>query len=184
MGLSSFALFNLAGAALWAGAAIAGGLVFHDQIGQLLSRLEDLGNIALGVVAIMLALYVAWRALRRWRLGLALARLPRVSPRELFELMASGLGPVIVDVRANLMDGPITRIPGARHVDLASMETHPLADWPEELEVITYCACPNDASALRAAHMLSRRGRRVRVLLGGIDAWSDAGYALEEVARA
>ena len=44
-----------------------------------------------------------------------------------------------------------------------------------------YCACPNEASAVKLAQRLRERGfKRVRPLLGGIDAWVAAGL---EVAR-
>lgn len=44
--------------------------------------------------------------------------------------------------------------------------------------MIVYCACPNEVSAARIARGLLRRAgiQRVRPLLGGIDAWIDAGY--------
>jgi rhodanese-related sulfurtransferase len=46
--------------------------------------------------------------------------------------------------------------------------------------VIVYCACPNEASAARVAKLLKQRGyTRVRPLLGGMDAWVGAGYAIE-----
>jgi membrane protein DedA with SNARE-associated domain len=54
LGLSaqSFAIFNAAGAALWAGAGIAGGLIFHEQIRHLLESLSDLGRMAVWVVLV------------------------------------------------------------------------------------------------------------------------------------
>lgn len=78
MRAGAFAVFNLAGTLLWAGSGIAGGLLFHGQIRHLLAALSELGNLALAVVAGLLALYVLGRAWRRWQLTRALARLPRV----------------------------------------------------------------------------------------------------------
>jgi len=112
----------------------------------------------------------------------ALARLPRVQPAELAELMALGTPLLVVDVRATAAhDLHGERIPGARHLELASIAAANTADWPADCEIVTYCACPNDVSALRAAHLLSQRGFRVRALAGGIDGWSEAGYRLEAV---
>ena len=180
MRASAFILFNLAGTALWAGGGIAGGLLFHDQIERLLERLSDLGGIALGAVGTLLALYLALRAWRRWGRARALARLPRVQPAELADLIAQGAALVIVDVRAAAMhDAHGERIPGARHIELATIAQASTDDWPDAAEIVTYCACPNDVSALQAAHLLKQRGFRVRALAGGIDGWSAAGYALE-----
>jgi rhodanese-related sulfurtransferase len=40
------------------------------------------------------------------------------------------------------------------------------------VEVVVYCACPNEVSAARLALRLKGLGvRRVRPLSGGIDAW-------------
>ena len=54
-----------------------------------------------------------------------------------------------------------------------------LAVEPES-EVIVYCACPNEYTAAALAKVLLQHGfKRVRPLLGGIDAWIAAGYAIE-----
>lgn len=182
MGASSFAVFNLAGTALWAGSGIAGGVLFHGQIGSLLGYLDHLGSIALTVIAGLLGLYVAWRAWWRWHLARAQARLPRVRPAELAELIARGAAALVVDVRAAPLQPALDkRIPGARHIELGTIDTIPFLDWPADARIVTYCACPNDASAAKAAHLLTRRGFDAHVLHGGIDAWTEAGYPLEAV---
>jgi rhodanese-related sulfurtransferase len=56
-----------------------------------------------------------------------------------------------------------------------------LSDWPDGAHIITYCSCPNDVSALKAAHILSQRGLQVRALAGGIDGWIKAGHASEVI---
>ncbi|HRG90532.1 MAG TPA: rhodanese-like domain-containing protein [Chitinophagales bacterium] len=127
----------------------------------------------------MLALYLALRAWRRWGTARRLARLPRVRPDELADLIARGSELVIADVRAAAMhDTQGQRIPGARHLELATIARANTDDWPAGAEGVTYCACPNDASALKAAQVLGERGFRVRVLAGGIDGWLEAGYQL------
>src|SRR5204862_121793 len=51
---------------------------------------------------------------------------------------------------------------------------------PPDRDVIFYCTCPNEASAARAAKRLIDRGyAQVRPLLGGLEAWTAAGYAIE-----
>ncbi|HEY3432863.1 MAG TPA: VTT domain-containing protein [Rhodocyclaceae bacterium] len=182
MAASSFVLFNLAGTALWAGCGIAGGVLFHDQIGYLMAILSDFGSFALGVVGALLGLYVVLRVWRRRRLAQVMDSLPRVHPEELADLMAEGNCIVLIDVRAAGVQLPLeARIPGARHIELPTIETVAIDDWPLEAKIITYCACPHDASAAKAAHLLSKRGRRTHVLKGGIDAWAEAGYPLETI---
>lgn len=178
MRFTTFSIYNLAGSVLWAGGGIAGGLLFHKQITHLMERLSDLGGVALALLAGLLGLYVAWRVWRRWRVSRAMRRLSRVGPDELAELIEQGAELLIVDVRADIPSDVEQRIPGARHIELAAIETVTTDDWPEGVQIITYCSCPNDVSALKAAHLLAKRGLKVRVLLGGIDGWSQAGYPL------
>ena len=53
---------------------------------------------------------------------------------------------------------------------------------PRDRDIILYCACPNEASAAKAAKVLMAHGfRHVRPLHGGLDAWIAAGYTVEEI---
>jgi len=180
MRIGTFALYNLAGTVLWAGSGICFGLLFHTQARQLLQYLSDLGSTAMLIVACCVAAYIAYRIWRRWRVTVALANVPRMMPRELFELMAQGSELVILDVRAALPGAPSPDyVPGARRIELADIDSLALEGWSPQARIIVYCACPNDASALKAAHRLIQRGRPISVLKGGVDGWVSAGYALE-----
>ena len=176
---SSFLLFNGAGAALYCGVGLILGLLFHGQIDWLLDRLAALGGRALLVIVVLLALYVAYRAWDRWRFLRSL-RTARVSVDELYEMMNRGDDPLVLDVRSRThreLDG--RRIPGARPVDLDDLE-RTLAEIPRDRDVVVYCACPNEATAVTVAMLLRDRGiRRVRPLAGGIDAWVAAGLGIE-----
>ncbi len=175
-----FLAWNLAGSALWAGAAIAAGRIFHAQIDALLQGLAHLGGAALGLALAAVALYLGWRLWRRARLRRELGRFERLDAREVAALLQRGGGVVLVDVRAVSPGMPLdSRIPGAWHLDLGRLDAAALAGWPAAAEFITYCACPNDASALKAAQWLRQQGRQARVLRGGIEAWTEAELALE-----
>jgi len=171
-----FVGWNLLGSALWAGVAIGVGRLFHEQIDDVLHALSRLGGVALALAGVALGLYLAWRLWRRARVRRELDRFERLGPDDLVALLAQRQDVTIVDVRGMPLGG---RIPGARHLDLGALGEVALADWPAVGEFITYCACPNDASAVRAALWLQEHGRRARVLRGGIDAWTEAGLALE-----
>ena len=185
MRVSSFVLFNIAGTLLWAGSGIAGGLLFHNQVGQLLAYLSQLGDTAMLLVACGVALYIVIRIWRRLRVKRSVASLPRVAPAQLADLLERGEELVIVDVRVSLAaDAQRTHIQGARHIELSGIETAPVDTWPASAKIITYCSCPNDASALKAAYLLGQRGIAASVLHGGIDAWIDAGYPVETIGHA
>jgi 3-mercaptopyruvate sulfurtransferase SseA len=56
-------------------------------------------------------------------------------------------------------------------------------DLPRDRDIILYCTCPNEASSVSAALRLRKMGiMRVRLLLGGFDAWKRLSYPLEEAA--
>jgi rhodanese-related sulfurtransferase len=65
---------------------------------------------------------------------------------------------------------------------LASISDVPaiLERHPRDVEVVVYCSCPNEASAAMAAMHLKRAGfKKIRPLLGGIEAWSQAGRRID-----
>lgn len=177
----TFLIFNLAGSALWAGSGIALGILFHSQIEALLALLAELGNAALAVVAALFGLYIALRVHRRLSLSRAKARLPKMQPAELAQLMRDGAEVVVLDVRGAGGEGlfPGEAIAGARQVQLSRLGGGFAPDWPATAHVVTYCDCPNDASAVRAAQLLHQRGCKAYVLNGGMAGWREAGLALE-----
>lgn len=176
---SSFLTFNGAGAALYCGTGVVLGLVFHDQIDWLLDFISTMGARALAAAAVLLAGYVAWRAWDRHRFIRALDA-GRISVTELSQMMDSGEDPIVLDVRSRThreLDG--RRIPGALPVDLDALEAT-LAGIPRDRDVVVYCACPNEVTAVSVAMQLRARGiHRVRPLAGGIDAWVLAGLPID-----
>jgi membrane protein DedA with SNARE-associated domain/rhodanese-related sulfurtransferase len=171
-----FLAWNLLGSALWAVAGLGAGRAFATQIDALLRELARLGGSAIVLGVAVVAAYLAWRLWRRAVVRRELRRFERLDPVDALALQQQGCEIVFVDVRG----GPrVSRIPGARHLDLGALGEAALAGWPPEAEFVTYCACPNDVSAARAAQWLKQQGRQARVLRGGIDAWTEAGLALE-----
>jgi rhodanese-related sulfurtransferase len=97
-------------------------------------------------------------------------------------MMGQGQKLVILDVRSKThRDLHGLRIPGALPFDVDVID-HIASGIAPDHEVIVYCACPNDASAVKVAGLLRQRGfQRVRPLAGGIDAWTAAGLDLERI---
>jgi rhodanese-related sulfurtransferase len=104
----------------------------------------------------------------------------RIEVGELHRLMSSELAPLVVDVRSpTALTLDPRRIPGALHVPLQGVEEH-LKDLPRDRAIISYCSCPNEASAAQVAKLLMNHGfKKVRPLLGGLDAWVAAGYPVD-----
>lgn len=172
-----FVLFDLIGAALWAGIGLALGWLFSPAIEEIVNTLAQLGKWGLVLLLIAAMLFIARRWWQRYRFQQQL-RMARVSVASLGELIDRGEPPLIVDVRSDVAreDG---RIPGAIAALGDSLAPELLAH-PKDALVVVYCACPNDASAALVAHQLQQRGyRQVLPLAGGIDAWVAAGRGLQ-----
>jgi membrane protein DedA with SNARE-associated domain/rhodanese-related sulfurtransferase len=177
-----FVALTVAGSALWAGVAIAVGALFARQVHELLAIAESWGLVAALVIGALLAAYIALKWWERQRFYKAV-RMARITVEELRSLMNGDPKPLVVDLRGaieRLADG--RAIPGARAISLAEIERR-IGDFPRDREIIFYCNCPNEATAASAAKALHDLGyKRVRPLLGGLEAWIDAGYEFEPVA--
>jgi membrane protein DedA with SNARE-associated domain/rhodanese-related sulfurtransferase len=181
MGFVRFTVFSLVGSALWAGAALVGGMLLRTEVERLLPQLGALGARVVLIGLLLLAAYVAFRWWQRRRFYAALD-VARISVEELHAQIESGAAPVVVDVRSTTAQTlQHRRSPGALHVPVQDVGRH-VGTLPRDREIIFYCTCPNEASAAQAARLLMQHGfRRVRPLHGGLDAWIAAGYAVEEL---
>jgi membrane protein DedA with SNARE-associated domain/rhodanese-related sulfurtransferase len=184
IGWPQFLVFNTLGAALWVGAGLAGGMLLGSQMEWLLTRLDDIGSVAIVIIVALLAAYVAFKWWERRRF-FTMLRMARIGVDELYRLIYAGLKPVIVDVRSPTARAlEPRRIPGALHVPLHAVDHH-VKDLPRDREIILYCTCPNEASAAQVAKILMNSGfKKVRPLHGGLDAWIEAGYEVEDLPAA
>ena len=97
---------------------------------------------------------------------------------ELRDRLEADPRPFIIDVGSSLAHNARPHIPGAMLLDLDAIAR--ADDFPDDRDIVLYCACPNEASAAMVAKKLMRAGfKRVRPLGGGIDAWMEKGYAVE-----
>jgi rhodanese-related sulfurtransferase len=173
-----FLLFDAIGAGLWVGVGLGLGYVFRDAISDAMDKLASLGKYGSMLV---ISGFVAWILLKWWRRRLFIKqlRMDRVSVDELRELIDANKASAIVDVRSPLTQAATGRIPGARTIDIRNIAKG-FDGVPKDDEVIVYCACPNEATAVKVAQQLRKLGfKRIRPLHGGIDAWIGAGNAVE-----
>jgi membrane protein DedA with SNARE-associated domain/rhodanese-related sulfurtransferase len=178
VGFVAFAALDTAGAAVFVGAGVLLGVVFRNAVFSVLATLASLGSYGLALVALAFGLYVLVRWTQR-QLFIRQLRMDRISAAELAEMLDRGGSPLIVDVRSKetrLREGII---PGAifAHPEEARQT---LTGYPPHIEIVVYCSCPNEASAATAAAHLRRAGfRKIRPLLGGIQAWTEIGRPIE-----
>ena len=179
--LSRFAFFDGLGSLLWAAVAVGLGYAFAAQIDDLLAAIANAGTLALEVLLGLLALYVVARWWQRRHL-LRTLRMARITVEELERALKSEPAPVVLDVRAQgsrLLDARV--LPGALLLDDRGIDRS-VHDIPFDRELVVYCNCPNEVSAARVAKILIAQGyRRVRPLLGGLEAWDAAGYPVDRL---
>jgi membrane protein DedA with SNARE-associated domain/rhodanese-related sulfurtransferase len=171
MSWQRFISYDIGAALIWTLAFLAVGVVFAGQIVVVLDFMTKFGTIAAVAIVIALTTMIIYRYLRRrWMLSDRYA--PRIAVHELRELIRRGEAPIVIDVRSSvamLQDG--RRVPGAIAATLAQLPTT-AAELPRDREVVLYCNCPTEVSALRGVRILADHGHhRARALHGGLDAW-------------
>jgi len=123
-------------------------------------------------------LYVFVKWLQR-RLFIRQLRMDRITVAELHKSINDGQTLLILDVRPKEIRENDGIIPGAVSAHPADIDPL-IMNHPRDAEIVVYCACPNEESAATAAKHLKRAGfRKIRPLLGGIDAWIQAGHGIE-----
>lgn len=172
MGLSylRFLAFDSLGCLLWSGAYVGAGVVFSREITRLLDAMSWIGGRALAVLAALFAGYLGLKLLHRRRLR-RLHRLVRISPEEVVALFRDDPDLRILDARSTLARSTDPRVlPRSIVLD----ERNPLDVMSRDRRdrtIVTFCTCPNEASAALLAEQLIRIGfSRVRVLTGGTEA--------------
>jgi len=171
-----FMLFELVGASLYLSLPIFLGWLFHDAVTKILDTLARLGAIGLAIVVGAMTLYLFLRWWERM-LFIRQLRMDRITVDELVSLLDNEQKPILLDVRSRqARAGGV--IPGA--IGAHPEDMHPtLEHHDREMEIVVYCACPNEVTAALAAKHLKKAGfKKIRPLLGGIDAWAKAGHKL------
>jgi membrane protein DedA with SNARE-associated domain/rhodanese-related sulfurtransferase len=178
MSLPTFVLLSGIGALLFVSVAVALGVIFQDAITDILLLLAEIGKYGVLSVLAVLGLYVLARWWRR-QTFIRQLRVDRITVDELRGLISKGHEPLILDVRPKEIRKRDGIIPGARSAHPKDID--PLVmTLSHDLEIVVYCACPNEVSAAIAAKHLKQAGfKNIRPLLGGIDAWVSAGQPLE-----
>ena len=142
-------------------------MIFSRQVNRLLDRMSVIGSWSLVIFGSVIAFYVLGKILQRRRLK-RLHQLVRISPAELADLLESDPDALIVDARSQFAREQDTRAFRRSVVlgDRTIVEIVPLEQRGRT--IVTFCTCPNEASAALLAEQLLKAGyERVRVLTGG-----------------
>ena len=172
MGLSwrRFLFYDALGCLIWAGVYIGAGMIFSRQVNRALETISVIGGWSIVLAGALFAVYILVKYLHRRRLQ-TLHRLVRIAPGEVRALIDRGDQVLILDARSVLarQDDP-RNFPHSIVID----SLDPLALLPADASrhtLVTFCTCPNEASAAILAEKLLKAGfTRVRVLTGGSEA--------------
>jgi membrane protein DedA with SNARE-associated domain/rhodanese-related sulfurtransferase len=170
VGLSvpQYLLYNGVGTILWVGSGIGLGYLFSDQLERALFVSAQVGPTIVLILLGVVAGYVVYKALHRYRLRHVV---PRLTAQQVAEKLAAGVDPMIIDLRAPAARQEKEGIPGSLPLSLEDLTVKRL-DLPLDREVILYCDCPQDAASVQGTLRLRKRGfTHVWPLAGGIEAW-------------
>jgi membrane protein DedA with SNARE-associated domain len=163
----TFLLYDGLGAALWAGLWVGAGAIFSREVDRVIDGLEAMGGRLPWIALAFLAAYVAAKAWQRLRLR-RLYRATRIGADEVAQRLKDGLPLVILDARSEIAwrDDP-RRLPRSERLhdlDAAGEIARRFVGYT----IISFCTCPNEASAAVVAQRLIAAGHLdVRVLAGG-----------------
>ncbi|UXH77789.1 VTT domain-containing protein [Roseateles amylovorans] len=172
MGWRRFIAYDAMAGLVWTLCFLGLGLVFSDQIQEVLDALANAGKLAIGTLGVALMMVVAWRFWRRRRMARLQGGIERISVEDAAALMDQDMAPQFIDVRSEtgrLADPRL--LPGALTIPLPKLAAA-ASELPQDRLLVLYCNCPNEISAVTGARQLLDRGLpRVLALEGGLDAW-------------
>jgi len=142
--------------------------------------IETAAGWLLALLVVVLIANVVWKYVQRQKFIKSL-RVSRMTVHELKAALDRGERPFVVDLRHKLefLVNPRTVSTAVR----IAPDELPLrrAEVPLDREVVLYCTCPSEATSAKVAMELKKIGiTRVRPLAGGLKAWEDEGYPMDE----
>lgn len=179
MARDQFLLLNGFGSLLWA--------VVFALVGYIPARkmtidvlLEQAAGWLLVLLVVALVANVIWKYVQRQRFIRSL-RVSRMTVDELKAAIDRGERPFVVDLRHKLefVVNPRTVSTAVRISPDELSLRH--AEIPRDREVVLYCTCPSEATSAKVAMELKKIGiTRVRPLMGGLQAWENQGYPMDD----
>ena len=127
-----FLLYDVPGAAVWAGAYLAVGYVFSAQLERAIEAVTQLGLTVVGLVLGLITLWLAWKYFQR-------RRFIRDLNMDLRRKLDAGEPIAIVDLRHRLdFEADPRTLPGALRLDTNDIEQRH-AEIPRDRDVVLYC---------------------------------------------
>jgi membrane protein DedA with SNARE-associated domain/rhodanese-related sulfurtransferase len=173
---SQFFPLDLAGAAIYVSAYFGAGFLFSDFLSAMVRGYSSAGTLLGWLVAAAAAAWLANRV-RLWLRSRNDAPVRLMTPEQVMAQPES----VIFDVRTHgYYEEGTMRIQGSSRLEPNTLDEQ-LDRIPRDRQIVLYCTCLKEASAMRVARLLAERGFHSVVLHGGLGAWKRAGLPVEPV---
>jgi len=174
-----FLLINALGSFLWAACFALLGYIPARKLPIDILLEEALGWLLL-LIVVAVVLHMIWKYVQRERFIRSL-RISRISVGEVKAALDRGDRPFIVDLRHMLefVVDPRT-VPTAVRISPDELPARN-AEIPRDRDIVLYCTCPSEATSAKVAMDLKKIGiTKVRPLQGGLKAWQDQGYPMDD----
>jgi membrane protein DedA with SNARE-associated domain/rhodanese-related sulfurtransferase len=174
-----FLVLNGLGSLIWAACFALVGYIPARKLPIDILIEEALGWLLL-LVVVAVVIHVIWKYVQRERFIRSL-RISRITVSEVKASLDRGERPFIVDLRHMLefVVDPRT-VPTAVRISPDELPARN-AEIPRDRDIILYCTCPSEATSAKVAMDLKKIGiSKVRPLQGGLKAWQDEGYPMDD----
>jgi membrane protein DedA with SNARE-associated domain/rhodanese-related sulfurtransferase len=174
-----FLIFNAVGSFLWAACFALVGYIPARKLPIDILLEEALGWLLL-LIVVAVVLHMIWKYVQRERFIRSL-RVSRITVDEVKASLDRGDRPFIVDLRHMLefVVDPRT-VPTAVRISPDELPARN-AEIPRDRDIVLYCTCPSEATSAKVAMDLKKIGIiKVRPLQGGLKAWQDQGYPMDD----
>jgi membrane protein DedA with SNARE-associated domain len=139
MRLGRFLLLDGASALLWSSAYVATGYLLGPQLVIALALLQEVSGSVASVALLLVAAYVAWKLIDRWRL-LRELRIARITPHELKRRLDAGDPLLVVDLRHEIeLDADRQTLPGALRIAFEELDVRH-REIPRDREIALFCS--------------------------------------------
>ena len=175
-----YALWDLAGALVWATFWLLGGAAAERQLHMLLAFVKARGGTVLDILLAAALAYLAYRLQQRRR---ERRRLADAASAAASQATLAGwrriTPPKVLDARPAASSGEGLRtVPGVLALDPHSSEQ--IDGALLVYDMVIYCICPDSATAVEITQRMRLKGyTRIRALRGGLDAWQKRGFPVE-----
>jgi len=171
-----FLPLDLTGASLYVLMYFGIGYLFSDFLGTIMKGYSTVGTMVGWLITVFLLVWL-FNRIRLWLKARKEMPVPLISPQEVARRGAVA----IFDVRSHgYYERGTMRIEGSQRIEPSALTDH-IDKLPRDREIILYCTCVREATAIRVARMLAERGIPSAVIEGGLTAWKKASLPLEPV---